>query len=63
METKRSELSQLDQKRVALEALCDARSVEKYLDGGAMREMLRERIEAALRKLGFDGAVRTEVAS
>lgn len=63
METKRNELSQVDRRRVALEALCDERSVDKYLAGGVMREMLRERIEAALRKLGFGGAVREGAAS
>lgn len=58
METKRSEMSLLERRRVALTALCDERSVAKYLRGEPMQQMLCERIAKALREAGFADAVR-----
>jgi hypothetical protein len=50
-------------RRIAVEAVCDARSVKNYLDGKPLRALVRTRIEMALRRLGYGGAVRAEAAS
>lgn len=63
MTTSTRQLDAHDKRRVAVEALCDHRSVANYLDGKPVRTMLRMRIEAALRKLGFGEAVRSEAAA
>lgn len=42
-----------DVRRIAAEASCDPRTVHRYLSGGTVRELCRERIEQALRALGF----------
>jgi hypothetical protein len=56
-------MSGQDRHRVAVEAVCHERSVTRYLTGARMDNNTRLRIEAALRKLGFDRAVRPAVAS
>jgi hypothetical protein len=63
MTTSQRQLDAHERRRVAVEALCDDRSVKNYLDGKPLRAMVRTRIETALRKLGFEGAVRVEAAS
>ena len=37
--------------RIAGAAQCDPRTVETYASGGKVRPLLRERIEAAMKKL------------
>ena len=44
-------LSEQDVRRVAAEAMVDARTVSKFLEGGEVRPLVKERIEAAMRKL------------
>jgi|HubBroStandDraft_1064217.scaffolds.fasta_scaffold320805_1 hypothetical protein len=53
-----NKLSPYDRRRVAIKALCDVRSVNKYLRGGELQAMLRVRVEAAMRGLGFGSEVR-----
>ncbi len=50
-------------RRVAVSAVCDYRSVKNYLDGKPLRNLVRTRIETALRELGLGDAVRAEAAS
>lgn len=61
--TEIGQLSGHDMRRVAVEAVCHDRSVKRYLEGKQTGDMTRLRIEAALRKLGFNGSVRQAVAS
>jgi hypothetical protein len=42
-----------DARRVAAEAVCDPRSVQKYLSGGTLRPTTTQRVRAALIKLGL----------
>lgn len=62
MSDKRTPITAHDKRSIAVRALCDGRSVEKYLRGGEMRQMLRLRIEEALRELGLKHAIRSEAA-
>jgi hypothetical protein len=41
-------------RRIALEALVDVRTLEKYLDGARVRPLSEARIERALRMLGLE---------
>ncbi len=45
-------MTRADQLRVAAEAVCDMRTVAKWLRGERVRGTVAERIEAAVRKLG-----------
>lgn len=45
-------------REVSVKASCDPRSVAKYLDGKPLRSLVKNRIEAALRRLGLDEHVR-----
>jgi len=63
MTTSTQQLDAHVRRRIAVEAVCDARSVKNYLDGKPLRALVRTRIEAALRSLGFGGAVRAEPTS
>lgn len=42
-------------RRVAAEAICDEKTVARYLDGLRVRSTSRTRIEAALMRLGLVG--------
>jgi hypothetical protein len=52
--TSHPSLSNHDARRVGVEALCDPRTVFKYLHGGPQTRMTRERIERALKACGFE---------
>jgi hypothetical protein len=56
------QLSAHDRRRVAVEVPCSDRTVTRYLDGVDVGDMMRTRIEKALRKLGMD-VVRAGAAS
>jgi len=61
--TATQQLTAHEMRTVAVKALCDDRSVRKYLDGKPVRDLLRMRIERALRECGFEAAVRAEAVS
>ena len=42
--------------RIALKAGCDPRTVAKWADGGSLRVLVRERIEAAKRAVDAEDA-------
>lgn len=44
-------------RRVAVEALCDPRTIVKYLRGGSQPPLVRERVERALRACGHEHLV------
>lgn len=48
-----------DIRRVAVEAMVDPRTVERYLDGKALRGLTRERIRRAMQSLGYEAACST----
>ncbi len=58
MTTTDGRLSGLQRSRVAVQAFVSERTVKRYVDGAPVSESTRERIEAALVKLGLAGAVR-----
>lgn len=45
--------------RIAGAAQCDPRTVETYASGGKVRPLLRERIEAAMKRLKIKNAGET----
>lgn len=50
-------LSALDARRIAVEALCDHRSVYAYLHGHSQSAMMRARVERAMNATGFSHLV------
>jgi hypothetical protein len=53
MTTANITLSPHDERRVAVEAGCDPRSVRAYIEGRSQRSTTAARIEAALARLGL----------
>lgn len=56
---KRTHISAHQVRQVAVDATCDPRSVEKYLSGGSLKPMTKERIEKALITLGLGDLVQS----
>lgn len=54
-------LSMREQLLVAVEAVSDPRTVKRFLQGKAVRESSRTRIEKALKRLGLDVVVNAGV--
>lgn len=41
-------------RRLAVEAVCDDRTIGRYISGAPIRDLSRERVEAAIRKLNAE---------
>lgn len=55
------DLTHHDVRRIAVEAVCDPRTIERYLRGERLgSHTMRQRIEKALRALGLDSLLRTD---
>lgn len=59
----RTKLTQQDERRIAVEARVDPRTVRRYLLGELRRRSTIEHIEAALETMGFASLVRRAAAA
>lgn len=53
-----AKLHTFEERQVAAQAMCDPRSVHRYLNGARLQPMMTARIERALREMGLGQHVR-----